>query len=154
MFTSLSLLIVLSSTAGSAAASTDSVSTASVSTHPADRALRLYPSTADLLLAENTRIINVTTAPSDGAYMLTIAGDALGGALVGFLIGGALFLLQAQNNRRPVNLAWWIGGGTLVGVGAGVVQVVVSVRRDEAAIGRLDGIPDNTRRMFGWSHGF
>jgi F0F1-type ATP synthase assembly protein I len=150
-----SLFLIASFTAGTAVASTTDTVAASVSSRPANREIQFYPSISDLLLAETHKNVNVDATPSDTSYTLVIAANTLGGALVGLLIGGAIYLVQDPDHRHAVNLAWWTGGGALLGVGAGVVQVIVRANRDSDAVSQRElMLPEGTRRVFGWTFGF
>ncbi len=146
--------VFVSLTSGSAVASSVDRPAGPALPAPANSQLQLYPAIDDLLLGATTKHVHVATETSESNYMLTIAANTLGGALVGFLIGGAIYLLQDPDNRRPVNLAWWTGGGALVGVGAGVVQVIVRANRDDEAVSRRFIVPAGTRQVLGWTHSF
>ncbi|OGQ80905.1 MAG: hypothetical protein A2289_10185 [Deltaproteobacteria bacterium RIFOXYA12_FULL_58_15] len=148
-----SLFTVVALTAGTAVASTTYTPAGSVSTDPANREIQFYPSIADLLLAETTKNVNVDSSPNDTSYTLVIAANVLGGALVGFLIGGAIYLLQDSGDRHSVDLAWWTGGGAIVGVGAGVVQVIVRANRDNEAVSQRETMPEN-QRVLSWVYRF
>ncbi len=143
-----SWLLFASLTASGASASTEPTAAEPEVTLAAGGPIQLFPSAA--WLAATSKNVNVMTAPSDSNYMMTIAGNTLGGALVGFLIGGALYLIQDPDHRHTVNLAWWTGGGALVGVGAGVVQVIVSANRDSRAVSQGDTDASDERRVLGW----
>jgi hypothetical protein len=54
-------------------------------------------------------------------YVGTIAWSAIGGAVLGALVGTA-------------NIAYWAAGGVLVGAGVGVVQVMVEESRTSSAL--------------------
>ncbi len=154
MFRLASSFVLCSLTAGVAMASpTDRLAGPALAA-PTSPRLELYPAIDDLLLGATSKHVYVNTAPSESHYMLTIAANTLGGALVGFLIGGAIYLLQDPDDRQPVNLAWWTGGGALVGVGAGVVQVIVRANRDDEAVSRRFIVPAGTRQVLGWTHSF
>lgn len=158
------LFVLASLTAGTAAASTSNASAASASrrgvlpelavTQSASAELQLFPSATYLLVAATSKNVVVSTTPSSTNYMMTVAGNTLGGALVGVLIGGALYLLQDSDDRRPVNLAWWTGGGALVGVAAGVIQVAVTSNRDSEAVSRRDAVPEDSHKVLAWTQKF
>lgn len=113
-----------------------------------------------ILLAENdtkevSKNVTVTTAPSEHNYMLTIAANMGGGAIVGFLLGGAIYLIQEPGERKGVNLAWWTGGGVIVGAVAGVVQVAVTANRDTKAVtDRDDNQALDGPRVLAWGTKF
>jgi hypothetical protein len=82
-------------------------------------------------------------------YVETIAVSAFAGALTGGLIGGAIYLLD--NQTHPYNIAYWAAGGTLVGTGLGVVQIMVQESRVSEAtslhLNHLPGDPAPTYRL-------
>jgi hypothetical protein len=90
------------------------------------------------------RTVVTETKPSN--YMATIAVSALLGGVAGALIGGAVYLLDDQQDAR--NIAYWTGGGILVGTGVGVINVLADENRAERAVGtRFDKDPVPTYRL-------
>ena len=88
----------------------------------------------------------VVTEDKPTNYMATIAGSALLGGVAGALIGGAIYLLD--NQEHPYNIAYWAGGGILVGTGIGVINVVANENRAERAVGtRFEKDPVPTYRL-------
>ena len=88
----------------------------------------------------------VVTENKPTNYMATIAGSALLGGVAGALIGGAIYLLDDQ--EHPYNIAYWAGGGILVGTGIGVINVVANENRAERAVGtRFEKDPVPTYRL-------
>jgi hypothetical protein len=88
----------------------------------------------------------VVTEDKPTNYMATIAGSALLGGVAGALIGGAIYLLDDQ--EHPYNIAYWAGGGVLVGTGIGVINVIANENRAERAVGtRFEKDPVPTYRL-------
>jgi hypothetical protein len=137
MLRSAVLVVLFSLSAVVARASTSEPLTLTNPLASSEFQLRLVPTTVLLAEADTTvqsKNVNVMTAPDEHNFMLTIAANIGGGALVGFLIGGAVYLMQEPGNRKGVNLAWWTGGGAIVGAVAGVIQVAVTANRDTKAV--------------------
>src|SRR5262245_30699158 len=87
----------------------------------------------------------VVTEDRPHNYMATIAGSALLGGVAGVLIGGAIYLLDDQ--QHPYRIAYWAGGGILVGTGIGVINVIADESRAERAVStRFDKDPVPTYR--------
>ncbi len=80
----------------------------------------------------------VAVETENESFMGTIAKSAFFGALTGFMIGGAIYLLDRPDGEG-VNVAYWTAGGTLLGTAVGVIQVAVREDRTERALSYLDG---------------
>ncbi len=79
----------------------------------------------------NRHIVH-TEVDSNHNYMGTIAMSAIGGAVLGVLVGGAIYYLASGQRAR--NIVYWGAGGVLVGAAVGVVQVVAQESRASAAV--------------------
>jgi hypothetical protein len=93
-----------------------------------------------------SRHIVHTDVDSNHNYMGTIAMSAIGGAVLGVLVGGAIYYLA--DNQRARNIVYWGAGGVLLGAGVGVVQVMVQESRASAAVSTdLSSDPSRTFRV-------
>jgi hypothetical protein len=79
----------------------------------------------------NRHIVQTDVEPNHN-YMGTIAMSALGGAVLGVLVGGAIYYLAANQHAR--NIVYWGAGGVLLGAAVGVVQVMVQESRASSAV--------------------
>ena len=148
-FASFFVLVSLCAAVASATTTGDPSSSIELRAQPFE--VQLFPARLQYAEADSKSVI-VTSTPSESNFMLTIAANAIGGALVGILIGGAIYLLQAPGTRSGVNMAWWVGGGTLVGVEAGVIQVGLASGRDSAAVSGIDD--PSERQVLAWATSF
>jgi hypothetical protein len=79
-------------------------------------------------------------------YMSTIAVSAIMGAVLGALVGGAIYYLGSQDHAARIG--YWAAGGVLVGTAVGLTQVVVQENRADAAVAsRLPTDPAPTYRL-------
>jgi len=78
------------------------------------------------------RHTTVVHEDSPHSYMGTIAVSAIMGAVLGVLVGGAIYYLGGQDHAARIG--YWAAGGVLVGTGVGLTQVVVQENRADAAV--------------------
>lgn len=86
--------------------------------------------------AEPTKEVDVHTnveAESPGNWMGTLAVSALAGGLVGALVGTSIYLLE-RPDAEAINIGYWTGGGILLGVGVGAIQIALQEDRVDDAL--------------------
>ena len=74
-------------------------------------------------------------ADTPGNWVGTLALSALGGGLVGALVGTSIYLLERPDGDA-INISYWTAGGVLLGVGVGIVQIAVQEDRVSDAVGQ------------------
>jgi hypothetical protein len=81
------------------------------------------------------------------SYMGTILVSSLAGAVVGVLVGGAIYYL-ADNQQHANRILYWGAGGVLVGAGVGIIQIANQESRlDRATASTLPTDPSPTYRL-------
>jgi hypothetical protein len=74
----------------------------------------------DSALRDEPVVIHSSNGPT---FMGTVARNTFAGALAGFLVGGAIWLLDTPRHDAQ-NVGYWTAGGALVGAALGVVQLL------------------------------
>lgn len=88
-------------------------------------------------------------------YVGTVAWSAIGGAVLGALVGTAIYYIDKDNHPSAHNIAYWAAGGVLVGAGVGLVQVMVEESRTSNALSlRAPKDPAPTLRLALYRHRF
>jgi hypothetical protein len=86
-------------------------------------------------------------------YMSTLLVSALSGAVLGALVGGAVYYL-ADHQTQPRHIIYWAAGGVLVGGGVGLAQIVVQESRIDRVASRPQADPAPTFRLALFSKSF
>ena len=89
------------------------------------------------MLAEDDTVV-VREEDSGRSVMGTVAKNTAYGAVAGALVGGALYLLD-DDDDDAIEIAYWAAGGALVGVAVGVVQALIDEGQESAAVSRRGG---------------
>jgi hypothetical protein len=71
-------------------------------------------------------------------FMGTIATSTFFGALTGALVGAAVYFLD-EPRRDPQHIYFWGGGGALVGLGVGLINVAANEDHRERAVSDVSG---------------
>jgi hypothetical protein len=71
-------------------------------------------------------------------FMATIATSTFFGALTGALVGAAVYFLD-EPRRDPQHIYFWGGGGALVGLGVGLINVAANEDHRERAVSDVSG---------------
>ncbi|HXU06868.1 MAG TPA: hypothetical protein VN903_38205 [Polyangia bacterium] len=80
-------------------------------------------------------------------YVATVAVSAIMGAVLGVLVGGAIYYLDTPRHD-PGHVGYWAAGGVLAGAGIGVINVIVDESRAERSVAtRLPSDPVPTYRV-------
>ncbi len=117
---------------------------------PAPQQVQVAPATVPVAAApvvvEPARRTTVVHEDSPHNYMTTIAVSAIMGAVVGALVGGAIYYLGNQDHAARIG--YWAGGGVLVGTAVGLTQVIVQENRADVAVAsRFSTDPAPTYRL-------
>ena len=80
-------------------------------------------------------------------YMGTLALSALGGGVLGALVGTSIYYLGDRHHAQYIG--YWAAGGVLVGAGVGLIQVMVQESRASSALSsdHMPGDPAPTFRL-------
>ena len=80
----------------------------------------------------------VVTDDHPSNFMATIASSTFFGALTGALVGAAVYFLD-EPRRDPQHIYFWGGGGALVGLGIGLINVAANEDHRERAVSDVSG---------------
>jgi hypothetical protein len=86
-------------------------------------------------------------------YMSTLMVSALSGAVLGALVGAAVYYL-ADHQTQPRHIIYWAAGGVLVGGGVGLAQILVQESRIDRVASRPQADPAPTFRLALFSKSF
>jgi hypothetical protein len=88
-------------------------------------------------------------------YVGTVVWSAIGGAVLGALVGTAIYYIDKDNHPSAHNIAYWAAGGVLVGAGVGLIQVMVEESRTSSALSmQAPKDPAPTLRLALYQHRF